>query len=368
MSALQDRCEWAQTLMKRQSIDWLFVSISPDLQYLTGYSSLLTERLTLFLVPQAGRPTMVMPHFESLKLAQEGQEVFYDVRAWSETEDPVAIVKEIVGANPATVGIAEQLWSVFLLRIQDTLPTSTRYISASEVLEPMRLRKDETEIANLREMGRRMDRVFAETCRLKFAGRTEREVGDDIFQIVRAQGLNPTRAGGVASGPNSASPHHHSGDRVIQAGDAIWIELGQGGNYRGYIADKTRVVYVGQPSEEFRRVYEVVKEAQETAYRSIRPGMACQEVDRIARQVITAAGYGQYFIHRVGHGLGLDVHEPPYMVEGNTQKIEPGMVFSVEPGIYLPDKFGIRIEDIVVVTQDGAESFYASTHDWVSVE
>ena len=368
MSAFTERCQRAQALMKEKSIDWLFVSISPDLQYLVGYKSLLTERLTLFLLPQDGRPTIVMPQFESVKLEQEGHDVFYNVKAWTETDNPITVVKETVGSSHGAIGIAEQLWSVFLLRIQEALPASTRYLSASEVLEPLRLRKDDAEIASLREMGRRMDRVFEETCKLKFAGRTEREVDEDLGKIVRAQGLNPERGGGIASGPNSASPHHHSVDREIQVGDGIWIELGHGGNYNGYIADKTRVVHVGQPSDEFIRVYNVVKEAQETAFRSIRPGMECQEVDRIARGVITEAGYGEYFIHRVGHGLGLDVHEPPYMVEGNTQKIEPGMVFSVEPGIYLPGKFGIRIEDIVVATEDGAESFYASTHDCVIVE
>lgn len=368
MSIYEDRCWRAQQLMKQEELDWLFVSISADLQYLTGYKAHLNERLTLFMLPQDGRATMVMPQFESLKLEREGFDVFYDVKTWTETENPVDLVAATAGSSAGKVGIAEQLWSVFLLRIRDALSATTRYVSASAVMTPLRLRKDAAEIANLREVGRRMDRVFADVCQLKFAGRTERELGDEIFQIVRAHGLNPTRAGGVASGPNSSSPHHRSGDRRIEPGDALWLELGQGGNYNGYYADKTRAVHVGSPSEEYVRVYNVVKEAQATAAQAVRPGMECQEVDRVARRIINDAGYGEYFTHRVGHGLGLEGHEPPWMVEGNTQEIEPGMVFSVEPGIYLPGKFGVRIEDIVTATEDGVENLYTSTRGLIEVE
>ncbi|MBI4278630.1 MAG: aminopeptidase P family protein [Armatimonadetes bacterium] len=364
-TAFQHRCRRAQEAMAAQNLDGLFATISSDLRYLTGYTGHLTTRLNVFWLPREGTPTLVMPGFETPRL--QHFQVFYDVRGWEETEDPVAIVKGLVGPGRKTIAVSDQFPSLFLLPLGAAL-ADARFVSAGPILTPLRMIKDADEIATLREIGRRMDKVFEETVRLKFSGRAEMQVGYDIFDIVRAHGLNPVRAGGVASGPNSASPHHSSTDRVIQRGDAIWLELGQGGTLNGYLADKTRSVHVGEPTAEYRRVYEVVKAAQEAAFRAIRPGVPCQEIDRTGRRAIASAGYGQYFIHRLGHGLGLDVHEPPYIVGGNTLPLQPGMVFSDEPGIYLPGQFGIRIEDIVTVTATGGERFYASTHDLLVVE
>lgn len=368
MTMTDERCRRAQERMQAAGVDWLFVPICSDLKYLTGYQALPLERLTLFLLPKEGEATFLMPQFEVSRLKQEGFAVFYDVCGWQETQDPYALLADITGgaAKASTIAVSDTLWSVFLLGIQKVLPKAV-FVSATPVMSELRLRKDKLEIDSLKELGQRMDRVAGDAAKLRYAGRTEREVGWDIFLLVREHGLAPTRSGGVASGPNTASPHHMGGDRMIREGDPIWIELGQGGNWNGYIADMTRVYHVGEPSEEFRQVYDVVKGAQRAARECIRPGVPCQDVDRTARRVISEAGYGEFFTHRVGHGLGLDVHEDPYMVEGNTRPLEPGMVFSVEPGIYLPDRFGIRIEDIMFVTDTGAGNLYSATHDFVVV-
>lgn len=213
---------------------------------------------------------MVMPRFETTRLKTEGCEVFYDVVGWGETEDPSKLLRRAMGGHNGlgiTVGIAEQRWGMFVLGIQSVLPKA-RYVNASRVLAPQRILKDKQEILNMLEIGRRMDFGFSETCKLKFAGRTELEVARDIFEINRSAGLNPIRVSGAASGPNSALPHHRSGDRQVKHG-------------------------------------------QEEAFLAIRPGVECQAIERAGRNVIAQAGYGEYFTHRLGHGIGLDVQEQP---------------------------------------------------------
>ncbi|HEX6023363.1 MAG TPA: M24 family metallopeptidase, partial [Solirubrobacter sp.] len=185
----------------------------------------------------------------------------------------------------------------------------------------------------------------------RFAGRTENEVAADLAQLLLSHGHSQVDFTVVGSGPNGASPHHEKGERVIEEGDMVVLDFG--GLKDGYGSDTTRTVHVGEPTAEERKVHEIVRRAQQAGYEAVRPGVACQEIDRAARKVIADAGYGEYFIHRVGHGIGLTTHEPPYMVEGEEHLIEPGMCFSIEPGIYLPGKFGVRIEDIVVATEDG---------------
>jgi Xaa-Pro aminopeptidase len=155
----------------------------------------------------------------------------------------------------------------------------------------------------------------------------------------------------VGSGPNGANPHHEFGERVIEEGDMVVLDFG--GIVDGYSSDTTRTVHVGEPTDEERKVHEIVQRAQQAGFEAVRPGVACQEIDRAARRVISDAGYGERFIHRTGHGIGLTAHEPPYLVEGEELPLEAGMCFSIEPGIYLPGEFGVRIEDIVAVTEDG---------------
>jgi Xaa-Pro aminopeptidase len=256
--------------------------------------------------------------------------------------------------------ISDSAWAMHLLGLQRTLP-GTSYVSLTEGLPMLRAIKDEHELARLATAGAGADAAFEEILGVRFAGRTENEVAVDLAALLRKHGHSTVDFTIVGSGPNGANPHHEAGPRTIQPGDAVVLDFG--GLCDGYGSDTTRTVCVGEPSEEVRTVYEVVRQAQQAAFEAVRPGVPCQEIDRVARQVIADAGYGEYFVHRVGHGIGLSTHEPPYMVEGEQQPLVPGMCFSIEPGIYLPGRFGVRIEDIVTVTEDGGRRLNNTTHD-----
>ncbi|HEY7630593.1 MAG TPA: M24 family metallopeptidase, partial [Thermoleophilaceae bacterium] len=202
---------------------------------------------------------------------------------------------------------------------------------------------------------------YEDIVNVRFAGRRETEVAADLAGLLRKHGHSQVDFTVVGSGPNGANPHHEAGDRTIEEGDMVVLDFG--GLKDGYGSDTTRSVHVGEPTDEEREVHEIVRRAQQAGFEAVTTGIACQEVDRAARKVITDAGYGEYFIHRVGHGIGLTTHEPPYMVEGEEHPIEPGMCFSIEPGIYLPGRFGVRIEDIVVATEDGGRRLNNTSHD-----
>jgi Xaa-Pro aminopeptidase len=307
---------------------------------------------------------MVVPVLEAPLYA--GRESLAPTRTWTETEAPAEIVASVIGdAGGKRIGVANTLWSSFLLRLQKAV-AGAEWDSANEVMRNLRMIKDAAEIEALTEVARRTDAAFMnfiETARI--TGLTEAQAAKKLGESMEAQGL-PWKGGIAASGPNSASPHHHTGDRVIQRGDVIVFDWGS--TYKGYHSDITRTVVIGEPSEEYRKVYEVVRRANQAALDAAKPGVACEDIDKAARDVITEAGYGDAFIHRVGHGLGLDGHEEPYMVGGNKLKLEPGMVFSDEPGIYLEGKFGVRIEDIVYCTEDGAKRFNEATRDIVVMD
>jgi Xaa-Pro aminopeptidase len=224
----------------------------------------------------------------------------------------------------------------------------------------MRAVKDEAEIARLAAAGAAADAAYEQVLHASFAGRRETEVAADLAALLRRFGHEQVDFTVVGSGPNGANPHHEAGERVIQSGDAVVLDFG--GLMHGYGSDTTRTVSVGEPSAELVAVHAVVREAQQAAFEAVRPGVTCQEIDRVARRVIADAGYGEQFIHRTGHGIGVTTHEPPYMVEGETQPLVPGMCFSIEPGIYLAGRFGVRIEDIVVVTEDGGRRLNTTDH------
>ncbi|HLI52613.1 MAG TPA: M24 family metallopeptidase, partial [Thermomicrobiaceae bacterium] len=253
-----------------------------------------------------------------------------------------------------TIAVNDQLWSTFLLQLEEYLPDS-RFVGAGPVLVQLRIVKDAAEIAILREASRRTDDAWEHFCSsARLTGKSEREVAEWLSALMLEHGMESIAFCIVASGPNASSPHHGTSERVIEAGDPVVIDFG--GGYQGYYSDVTRTPIAGrEPDPELARIYEVVKQAQQAAFEAVKPGVACQEIDRAARRVITEAGYGDYFIHRVGHGLGQTVHEDPYLVEGNTRPLETGNVFSDEPGIYVPGKWGVRIEDTLVVTESGAE-------------
>jgi D-alanyl-D-alanine dipeptidase len=225
----------------------------------------------------------------------------------------------------------------------------------------LRAVKDEDELQRLTLAGQAADASYEDIVNVQFAGRRETEVAADLADLLRKHGHSQVDFTVVGSGPNGANPHHEAGERTIEEGDMVVLDFG--GLKDGYGSDTTRSVHVGEPTDEEREVHEIVRRAQQAGFEAVKTGIACQEIDRAARKVISDAGYGEYFIHRVGHGIGLTTHEPPYMVEGEEHPIEPGMCFSIEPGIYLPNRFGVRIEDIVVATEDGGRRLNNTSHD-----
>jgi D-alanyl-D-alanine dipeptidase len=229
----------------------------------------------------------------------------------------------------------------------------------------LRIRKDPGELDLLTETAHDADRAFATLVGERFAGRTEREVAGALTAHLQEEGIDGVAFCIVASGPNGASPHHEPGERRIEPGDAVVLDFG--GRVGGYCSDITRTVSVGEPAAEVAKVHAIVREAQEAGFRAAGPGVPAEEVDRAARRVIEDAGYGHAFIHRTGHGIGLEEHEHPYIVEGNAEALESGMCFSIEPGIYLEGGFGIRIEDIVALTEDGAVRLNEAPHELLVV-
>ncbi|MGE5829324.1 MAG: M24 family metallopeptidase, partial [Micromonosporaceae bacterium] len=256
--------------------------------------------------------------------------------------------------------ISDAAWAMHLLGLQRTLP-ETRYIALTDGLPMLRAVKDGHELARLAAAGAGADACFEEILGARFAGRRESEIATDLAALLRRHGHSQVDFTIVASGPNGANPHHRAGERVIERGDTVVLDFG--GLRDGYGSDTTRTVSVGEPTDEVRTVYNIVRQAQQAGFEAVRPGSPCQEIDRIARRVITDAGYGEYFIHRTGHGIGVTTHEPPYLVEGEARPLVPGMCFSIEPGIYLPGRFGVRIEDIVTVTEDGGRRLNNTTRE-----
>jgi Xaa-Pro aminopeptidase len=298
--------------------------------------------------PAAGTPHYVVPGLEAPLL--HAQRELLEIVSWEETEDPASRVAAVAGASArGTIAAGDELWSVFTLRLQRAMPHA-RWAEGGQLLRPLRMIKDDREIALLAEAARRTDETWEEFLTLSVTGMTEWEVRDRLLTQLAARGLKPVFCN-VGSGPNGASPHQTASDRVIGPGDAIVCDWG--GTIEGYNSDVTRTAHVGEPSPEFVRAYEAVLAANQAAFEAVRPGMPCQEIDRAARSVLTEAGYGDAFIHRTGHGLGLSLHEEPYLLEGNSLPLEEGMVFSDEPGVYFAGQFGIRIEDTVVCTADG---------------
>jgi Xaa-Pro aminopeptidase len=330
----------------------LLLTPGPDLRYLTGYDAHQLERLTCLAVPSAADPFLVVPRLE-LPAAQASPAggIGLQIISWEETDDPYALVAARLGAV-ADVGLADRMWALMTLRFRDALPGARQFL-ASRALGGMRSRKSPQEIAALLAAGEAIDRVHAQVPGWLRPGRTEQDVAADICDAIVAQGHARADFAIVASGPNAASPHHTASDRVLRAGDAVVVDIG-GTMPSGYCSDCTRTYVIGSPPPGFAAYYQVLKDAQDAACDAVRPGITAEAVDAAAREPIAAAGYGEYFVHRTGHGIGLEVHEDPYIVAGNTEKIEPGHAFSIEPGIYT-GPHGARIEDIVVCTEQGCQ-------------
>jgi len=349
-----DRLERAQRAAAASDLAALLITPGPDLRWLTGYDAKLLERLTCLVVPTTGQPFLVAPNLEvpAAEASPLGA-LPIEIIGWGETDDPYGVVAARLAPAAGRVGLANRMWAEQVLGFRTALPAAEQVL-ASDVLRDLRMRKSPQEVAGLRAAGASIDRVHARMGEWLRVGRTERAVARDIAAAILDEGHDSVDFIIVGSGPNGASPHHEVSDRVIEAGDPVVVDIG-GTNAAGYCSDCTRMYIMGRAPAGFGDYIEVLHEAQVAAVDHVKPGVSAESVDATARSVITAAGFGENFIHRTGHGIGVETHEEPYIVAGNATVLEPGMAFSVEPGIYLPGRHGARIEDIVVVTADGVE-------------
>jgi Xaa-Pro aminopeptidase len=352
------RVERVRGTMAARGVDVALLSVGPDLPYLTGYTAMALERLTMLVLSKDHDATLVVPRLEAPRV--EERPGLFTVAPWDETEDPIALVASLAkGAAVAAIG--DRTWARFLIDLQTAMPT-TAFVRANKVVGPVRMRKDAAEVAALRAAGAAADRVAAQLQAgdIPLAGRTEADVSAELGRRLIAEGHETVNFAIVGSGPNGASPHHHAGQRVITPGDVVVCDFG--GTMAGYCSDITRTVAVGEPSSEIREAYAVLHDAQQAAVQAAVVGTPCQDVDAAARGVIADAGFGDRFIHRTGHGIGMEEHEDPYIVSGNDLPLAPGHAFSVEPGIYTVGRWGMRLEDIVVATDLGPDALNRVDH------
>jgi Xaa-Pro aminopeptidase len=365
-----DRIRRAGEVAADLGVQLLLVTPGSDLRYLIGAEGSSHERLTCLVLPAAGHrapPAVVVPRLEAPGLVHLGLEEFgVEVVTWQDGEDPYLLVSDLAG-GPTRIAVADTMPAAHVFGIRDALPDVAQTL-AGPVLRELRMRKDAAEVAELRAAGAAIDRVHARMGEFLKAGRTETQVGADIAAAIVEEGHTAAAFVIVGSGPNGASPHHDVSDRVIESGNVVVIDIG-GPLPSGYNSDSTRTYAVGRaPAASVREAYAVLQDAQERAVASVRPGVTAEQVDAAARGPITEAGLGERFIHRTGHGIGLDVHEEPYIVGGSARPLEPGMAFSVEPGVYLDGEWGARIEDIVVVTAHGVERLNKRPRDLVVLD
>jgi Xaa-Pro aminopeptidase len=361
-----DRFARARKEMEAQGVDVLLLSVGADLPYLCGYEAMPLERLTMLVLPREGQATLVIPRLEAPRVTERPD--LFSLRPWNETEDPVAITASLCGAA-GVAAIGDRTWATFLVGLLGHLG-STSFRRASEVVGALRMRKDAAEIAALQAAGAAADAVAAQLHggQIPLVGRTEAAVSADIGRRLIEAGHDKVNFAIVAAGENAASPHHHPGDRVIAAGEVVLCDFG--GTMAGYCSDITRCVVAGGGPAPARvaEAYEVLHRAQAASVRSAVVGTSCEAVDAAARSVIADAGYGDRFIHRTGHGIGLEEHEDPYIVSGNHLPLAAGHAFSIEPGIYIAGDFGLRLEDIVIATADGPLPCNAANHALVTVD
>jgi Xaa-Pro aminopeptidase len=342
--AARERIERVRRGLRDHRADWLLVPPGADFRWLTGAEARSTERLLALVIGEA-ELFCVVPRLESDALGMECP--WLDLEVWSDGEDAFELLARrmsLLRGGPVVLA-SEGLRTGPLLRLSQ----HARCRPSHALLGPLRAVKDAFEIGLMEEASAKADRIVEQAADHMRPGMTETEVAEFILGRFRAMGDTAPWAI-VASGPHSALPHHMSSDRKLVEGEVVLLDLGAFTG--GYGSDITRTFVLGAAQPDVQRVHAVVNEARQAGISASRTGAPAQDVDRAARDVIERAGYGEYFIHRTGHGVGLEVHEPPYIAEGNGQGLEHGMVHSVEPGIYLPGRFGVRLEDLVVV-EDG---------------
>ncbi len=353
----------ARLLVKSGSM--AILAPSSSLFYLLGLDLVADERLVAGLFWPDGRVDMVVPALYAEEVASRlpGIEAF----VWNDGENPYGLVaRRLKGMAISEVLVDNGMWAEHLIGLQGAVP-GVKWGAVTPLLREMRRVKDGAEIDALKKAAGIVDRALAATLPAIRVGMTEKDVAWNLEREIRENGGERLSFPSiVAFGSNGALPHYRAGERVLREGDTIVMDFGCVRD--GYCSDITRTVALGTPPPQFTEVYDVVRKAHDEAMKAVRPGRPCQDVDRAARRVISESGYGKYFIHRTGHGIGLDGHEEPYIVEGNAQPLEEGMTFSIEPGIYLPGRFGVRIEDIVVVTGTGGVSLNEYPTDLIRIK
>lgn len=365
-ATLRSRLGRAAKAAAQRDIDALLITPSPDYAYLLGYRAPTLERLTCLIVPATGTPALVVPRLEEPLALHELGELAdaIEVVAWAETDDPIRLVQSIVG-GAMRIAVQDQMWARFALRLAAALDPG-QLVEAGPTMSSLRRVKSAEEVDLLRQAAVAADRAMTAITGERLSGRSEAQVSRRIRELLVQAGHEEAGFAIVASGPNAASPHHVPGERVIETGDAIVLDIG--GTRRGYCSDTSRTAFVGEPPAEFSALYTVLREAQRAACEAVRPGITGAELDAVARDLITEAGYGDAFIHRTGHGIGLEAHEEPYVVSSNHEPLVAGNAFSVEPGIYIPETWGARIEDIVVCTAEGGERLNATSTELYLVD
>jgi Xaa-Pro aminopeptidase len=370
-----ERIDRVRRRMAELGVDAVLLSHGADLPWLTGYRAMPLERLTMLVLPATGDAVLVVPALEAPRVATA--DTLFTVAAWPDAEDPIDLVVSLLPGAAAggtrRLAISDRAWTTTVLALQRRLP-GAEWIEASTVIAPLRAVKDASELGALRLASAAADRVatMLQAGKIGLVGRTESEVSAQLATLLIAEGHHQVNFAIVGSGPNAASPHHEAGDRVIGRGETVVCDFG--GAYSvdgdvGYCSDITRTVVTGPPSAQIEECYEVLRAAQHQAVSSACSGVRADHVDRVARGIIEDAGFGDLFVHRTGHGIGIEEHEDPYLVAGNGEHLRPGHAFSVEPGIYWPGRFGMRLEDIVVIGDDGApEPLNVVDHDLIVVD
>ncbi len=358
-----DRLRRAAHATEGAKLAALLVTPSADLRYLTGYDAPPFERLTCLVLRPGVDPVLLVPALERPRAASSPVGGTVELASWRDGDDAYGTLAGLLPGG-GRFAVNDTTWAVHLLGFQKAVPAAT-WRSGSAVVSRLRVRKDPQELDLLARAARGADEAFRRITALRMDGLREEEVAASLSDLLREHGHDTVDFTIVASGPNGASPHHEPGARPIRAGEEVVLDFG--GTIGGYFSDMTRTVVVERPPRGFSHVYDVVKEAQEAAFQAVRPGVAAEEVDAAAREVIAMSGYADRFVHRTGHGIGLEVHEDPYIVAGNRTPLQPGMCFSIEPGIYLDGRFGVRIEDIVTVTEAGAQRLNRATRDLETV-
>jgi Xaa-Pro dipeptidase len=353
-------------LMKEKGVKALILSPSMNMLYSTGFSTFPGERLLVSVFDESGELIFIVPRLYENEVREKAS--CERIISWDDSQDPKDILAALCnekGYAGSTVAIEDTMWFNAFEKIHQAFEQA-RYVKASEIIGEMRKYKTPDEAEKIRRSSRLADTALAETIPKIRAGIKENEIRDLLEAEMKHLGIaSPSFESIVGSGPNSAMPHYTAGDRVVNTGDSIVIDFG--GIYQGYCSDMTRTVILGKASKEYKEVYETVKEAQKRAIEAVGPGVKASEVDSAARSYIAEKGYGDYFIHRTGHGIGMEVHEEPYISDISSTVLQPGMVFSIEPGIYLPGRFGVRIEDLVIVTETGVEVLNKFTKDLIEI-